>query len=167
MKLNEFCPSCQQTTASRIVSHPSGTEYIAFKVPAIPVAQPRQRHRIVSSGGRQFATNYTPKADPVNAYKAAVQIAFRNAYDGAPCDGPVGVRMTFLMPRPKRLIWKKKPMPREPYLKQPDIDNLEKSTLDALQGLLFRNDSQVYRLVGVKQYAGGDEAPHVEIEVVI
>ena len=28
MKLNEFCPQCQQVTASRIVSHPSGTEYL-------------------------------------------------------------------------------------------------------------------------------------------
>lgn len=32
-----------------------------------------------------------------------------------------------------------------------DLDNMIKSTLDSLQGLIFKNDSQVYKLVAEKQ----------------
>ena len=47
---------------------------IAFTVPALPVAQPRQRHRVASIGGRMVAQNYTPTKSPANEFKATVNI---------------------------------------------------------------------------------------------
>lgn len=141
----------------------SGT--IRFTVPAIPVAQPRQRHRVIHSGGRAFAHNYTPKNDPVNAFKAAVQMAAAQIHHGAPLAGPIEMALTFVMPRPKAMLWKSKPMPRVHDVRKPDRDNLMKSVQDALNGLLFVDDSQICDGPVRKFIAAGDEPPHVEIEI--
>ena len=116
---------------------------ITFTVPAVPTAQPRQRHRIITSGGRAFAHNYTPAKDPVNSFKAAVQLAASQVYQGPPLDGPLRMEVVFVFPRPKGMIWKKKPMPREWHTPKPDRDNLMKSLQDALNKLVFQDDSQI------------------------
>lgn len=138
---------------------------ISFTVPAVPIAQPRQRHRVISSGGRSFAHNYTPAKDPVNAFKAAVQLHAAQAHTGAPLLGPLSVRMVFVMPRPKSMIWKTRPMPRVPHTGKPDRDNLMKSAQDALNELLWKDDSQICAGPVEKWIASGDEQPHVEITV--
>ena len=138
---------------------------IAFTIPGIPVAQPRQRHRVVSAGNRVFATNYTPRKDPVNSFKAAAMYAAQQAYDGPPLDGPVKVSVVFAMPRPARLVWKKRPMPREMHVGKPDIENLVKSLLDAMTGILWRDDAQVCSLNAFKVIAAGEESPHVALVV--
>lgn len=138
---------------------------ITFKVPAIPVAQPRQRHRIITSGGRSFASNYTPGKHPVQDYKASVRMAASQAYQGAPLPGPLRMNIVFVFPRTNGQIWKKKPMPRIYHSKRPDRDNIEKSTLDALKGFLFIDDCQVCCGEVQKVIAAGDEQPHVEITV--
>ena len=139
---------------------------IEFIVPCVPIAQPRQRHRIVHAGGKSFASNYTPKDDPVNAFKAAVQVAAAASYSGPPLAVPLIVDFTFLMPRPQALIWKTKPMPRCPCAtKKNDRDNLMKSVQDALNGLLWADDGLIYDGRTTKLYAAGDEQPHVIIRV--
>lgn len=139
---------------------------IRFKINTVPIAQPRQRHRIArDKAGEPFVRNFTPTDSPVNAYKAALQRAASEAYQGPPLEGPLALSVLFVLPRPGRLIWKKRPMPREPHEVKPDVDNLLKSSIDALTGLLWRDDTQIHRLVAVKCYAAGDEAPHVELQV--
>ena len=142
------------------------TNEVRVFIPSIPVAQPRQRHRIVTSGGKPFATNYTPTNSPVNTFKACCQMAARQAYSGQPIDEPIIVDMVFVMPRPKSLIWKNKPMPRCPCAtKKNDRDNLMKSTQDALNGLLWTDDGLIWRGETTKVYAAGNEQPHVELIV--
>jgi Holliday junction resolvase RusA-like endonuclease len=138
---------------------------IAFIVPAVPVAQPRQRHRVVPSGGRPFVQNFTPAKHPVQAFKASVRLAARDAYQGPPLDGPVGIVVVFAMPRPGRLMWKKRPMPRCLHVSKPDLDNLAKAVKDALTGLLWRDDAQIAHANLSKVYASGEEQPSVRIEV--
>ena len=76
---------------------------ITFHVPFPPVAQPRQGHKaFVTSAGRVGSANYTPKKHKVNAFKLAVQLAFKAEKRGF-FSGPVAVAMTFIFPRPKRL----------------------------------------------------------------
>ena len=140
-------------------------EPIKILVPTVPVAQPRQRHRVVKAGKASFVQNYTPKVSPVNAYKAAVQMAARAAYSGAPLEGPLAVDYTFVFPRPKSMIWKTKRMGRQPHTKKPDRDNLEKATSDALTKLLWRDDAQICDGRVAKCIAAGDEQPHVEITI--
>lgn len=139
---------------------------ICFTVPCVPVAQPRQRHRLVTKrDGDQFVSNYTRRRDPVNAFKAAVQLAASQAYQGAPLEGPLCISLVFIMPRPSRLRWKTKPMPREWHASKPDVENIAKAVLDALTGLVWIDDAQVASLHCKKLYASGDEQPGAEVTV--
>ena len=134
---------------------------IHFTVPTLPVAQPRQRTRVAG----KKAINYTPQDAPVNAYKAALQQAATEAFSEAPLDCPLLLVVDFVLPRKKTLMWKKKPMPRMRHTIKPDIDNLLKSTKDALSGLLYRDDAQVCSVQATTWIASGDEQPHVEIRI--
>jgi len=143
---------------------------IKITVPSLPVAQPRQRHRIAGARNRPYVQNYVATKHPVNAFKAAVQMAFSLAVNGhdqseIPTNAPVTLRIVFWMPRPKNRVWKTKPMPAEPHAKKPDIDNLCKSVMDALHGLAWRDDSQVCEVTASKLICGGDDSPHVYCEI--
>lgn len=137
---------------------------ITFTIPAIPVAQPRQRHRIISTGGKNYAQNYTPTKHPVNAFKSTARMALQSVYTGPPLAGPVAMSVVFVFPRPSNRIWKTRPMPRERHAKKPDCENVLKSLQDALTGLAFVDDAQIceYRDVS-KWIAAGHEQPHVEV----
>lgn len=138
---------------------------IRIHVPAVPVAQPRQRHRLMKVGNKTFSQNYTPRKHPVRAFKARVRLAAKEAGEIAVLTGPLRVDVTFIMPRPGRLVWKTRPMPRVPHTSTPDRDNLDKAVMDALSGLLWNDDAQVCQGTVEKWIAAGDEEPHVEIVV--
>ncbi len=139
---------------------------ITFTVPAIPVAQPRQRHRLANgSNGKTFIHNYTPTKHKVNDFKATARLAANAAYSGPPLIGPLKMSVVFVFPRPKAITWKTKPMPRLPHGAKPDRDNCEKSLMDALKGLLFTDDAQVCDGAVQKFYAAGNEQPHVEVMI--
>lgn len=138
---------------------------IQFTVPAVPVAQPRQRHRIATINGRAMAMNYTPAKDPVNAFKATVRMAAAEAMTGPPLNGPLRVDMAFVFPRQKSKVWKSKPMPRYPHVQKPDRDNLAKSAQDCLNGLAWVDDAQICAGEIEKWHASGDEQPHVLITI--
>jgi len=141
---------------------------IRFHVPAVPVAQPRQRHRVLTAAGRTFAHNFTPAKHPVQAFKATVRLAFQTTvqpHETALAIGPVGLYLTFVLPRPKSLTWKKRAMPRLWHTSKPDTDNLAKAVKDALTGLAWKDDSQVCFVEARKLYAAGDESPGVLVEI--
>lgn len=129
----------------------------SFKVEHVPVAQPRPR---ISTRGK-FARAYLPKSHPVHEFKEACEQAGRRAHPFAPLSSGVGLRLDFLMPRPRALQWKRKPMPRVWHTKKPDIDNLSKAVIDALTGVLWVDDSFVCQLEAEKWTAAGDERPGV------
>jgi len=139
-------------------------ELIRIQIDAVPVAQPRQRHRVVTSGGKSFATNYTPSKDPVNVFKAACQMTVAELGIDLITE-PVIVDLVFVMPRPKRLDGKTKPQGRIPHGSKPDKDNLCKSVFDGLNGFLWRDDSLIYDGRVAKFYAARNETPHVELVI--
>jgi Holliday junction resolvase RusA-like endonuclease len=106
--------------------------------------------------------NYTPTTHPVNAFKALAKLAYAKRTSDGPADGPLTVSITFIMPRPKHKVWKQKPMPRYCHIKKPDLDNLVKAVLDALNGLAWRDDAQIHTLHISKVVAAGDEQPRDE-----
>jgi Holliday junction resolvase RusA-like endonuclease len=138
---------------------------ISFTVPGLPIAQPRQRTRVVAKKGKSFAHNYMPAKHPVNAFKAAVQVVARAVFHGPPKHCPFVVRLTFLFPRPKSMIWKTKPMLRSWCRRKPDADNLAKSFCDALNMVLWCDDAQVVCLTVEKGICAGDESPGVFVEI--
>ena len=52
---------------------------------------------------------------------------------------------------------------RQRPMKKPDIDNVCKVVLDGLNGLAYKDDTQVYHLHAIKRY---DETPRVEVSVI-
>ncbi len=139
---------------------------ITFEVLCVPIAEPRKRSRVAANAsGKSFVMNFTPRNAPVNDFKFMVRETARLMRPGEPpLEGPLMVVLTFVLPRPASMIWKKRPMPRVPHDKKPDADNLAKSTLDALC-VLWRDDAQVADLQVKKLIAAGDETPKVTVYV--
>jgi len=116
---------------------------INFKVFMNPVA--KARARTVVNNGRVHS--YTPQStkDAENA------IAWACVEEQNPDCYPKGIalKMTivFVLPKPKYLGLK----PALPT-KKPDLDNLTKTVLDALNGLAYEDDSQIVELILRKEY---------------
>lgn len=111
-----------------------------------------------------IAVNYTPEKHPVTAFKATVRLCASQVCDSV-WDAPIRLQVVFVMPRPKSKVWKTRPMPRYRHGKKPDLDNLEKSVMDALTGIAWRDDSQVVCKHSEKWVAAGDEQPHCKITI--
>jgi len=138
---------------------------LVFTIDSPPIAQPRQRQRVIKVNGKHTATNYLPASHPVNGFKAIARAACRQAYDGAPLTGPVSVGFEFVFARPKAITYKTKPMLSRPHYGKPDCDNLMKSVLDALNGVLWADDAQVCEWFGFKRIGDGYEKPRVILTV--
>jgi Holliday junction resolvase RusA-like endonuclease len=68
------------------------------------------------------------------------------------------MELTFYMQRPKSL-----PKKVKHHMKKPDVDNLAKGVKDALEGIFYRNDSQVCDLRVKKVYC--EEHPGVQVSI--
>ena len=123
---------------------------ITFSVPGEPVPQPRPR--VSTRGG--FARAYVPKDHPVHAYRKAIAEAADEAGLVAQ-DEPLNVVIDAVFERPQSHMRKSGVKADAPRLPRPDVDNLAKAVLDALQELIG-DDTNVARLVVEKSY--GTEA---------
>jgi len=135
---------------------------VCFRVDTLPIPQPRGRPCIVGDGSARVIVDRKHK---VGQFKSDVRSACYLAFKGPPLTGPLRFDLDVILPRPKRLIWKTRPMPRQWHDGPKDCDNLLKSTLDSLAGLLFVNDGQCCWTPVRKFIAAGDESPHVLITV--
>ncbi len=122
------------------------------------VAQAKQRPRFSRKTGHAYTPTTTQKWEYEVREAASRKIP-------RPTEGPVEIEILFIFPRPKNRIWKTKPMPREWKTTRPDLDNLEKSTIDGLNGVAFKDDGQVCSLAAEKVIAAGDEIPRVIIHI--
>ena len=119
---------------------------VAFSVPGDPVPQPRPRVSTVGGFGRA----YVPKTHPAHAYRQAVAVAARAA--GLTETGePLNVVIDAVFGRPKSHMTKSGIRQGAPVLPRPDVDNIGKAVLDALQDVIG-DDSCVSRLVVEKSY---------------
>lgn len=122
-----------------------------FEVAGHPV--PKARPRVVTKGKRRFA--YTPKR--VKEWEDLVTEEARRHFE-RPFDWPVVVSMVFYIDRPvsRRLdFW---------VSTTPDLDNLEKSVLDALNGVAYTDDRLVVAKSSSKRYVQGGK-PRVKVTV--
>ena len=127
-----------------------------------PIPQPRPR--VVTIGGRARAIS-APSKHPVNDWKKRIMVALATQFDGDILDGPVRLDVTFLMPRPKRLMRRKDPEGEVWHTTRPDADNLVKALKDACSGVIYKDDSQVCELIVRKKHhaKGGHPAAMVEV----
>jgi Holliday junction resolvase RusA-like endonuclease len=123
---------------------------ITFCVLGNPVPQPRPR--VSTAGG--FARAYVPSTHPVHAYRKAIADAADRA-GLVPQIEPLRVSIEAVFERPKSHLLKRGLKPDAPVLPRPDVDNIAKAVLDALQPVMG-DDSMVARLTIEKRY--GQEA---------
>jgi Holliday junction resolvase RusA-like endonuclease len=123
---------------------------VTFTISGEPVPQPRPR--VSTRGG--FARAYVPKDHPVHAYRKAIAEAADEAGLVAQ-DEPLNVVIDAVFARPKSHLTKTGLKATAPRLPRPDVDNIAKAVLDALQDVIG-DDTLVARLVVEKSY--GQEA---------
>lgn len=116
---------------------------ITFTIPGNPVPQPRPRF---TTRGK-FGKAYTPSRHPVNAYRRAIAAAAVEAGAGVH-EQPVQCVIDAVFARPKSHARMKTP----PALPVADCDNIAKAVQDALNGVAWKDDRQVGRLVVEKSY---------------
>lgn len=134
-----------------------------FSVLGEAVGQPRATQ--TRRGGKRWG--YVDKDHPVHAFRDAVRLAARQAWRGKPVGGPIELVILILMPRPKSMIWKTKPMVRVPHVTKPDRNNVVKAIEDAMKGIVWVDDNQIYKSAEEKWIAAGDEKPRVIVEVLM
>ncbi len=103
-----------------------------------PLGQPRQRHAVRNG----HAINYLASDHPINAFKYEL----RSKWDGELLEGPCVCRITAVFPRPKSKTTKRGPNLRILHTGKPDCDNVAKAVCDALNGVAWKDDSQVCQL---------------------
>lgn len=132
-------------------------------IPALPVAQPRPR--AFNRGGKAATIVSAPSDHPVHAFKATCAMVARRVWGRVLIDHPIALDIVFVFPRTKRDMRKSAPIGRLDHGKKPDADNLAKAVTDALNGVLWRDDSLVDDLRARKVVAAIGEEPHVEVYV--
>lgn len=129
-----------------------------FFVPGEPGPQGSKSFKGFNNQGKAVLVESSKKVKPWRAIVARVANG-----ECFPIEGPVVVRLDFVLYRP-RSTPKTKPTP--PAIKKNgDIDKLARSTLDGLTGHAYGDDSQVTKLIVSKRIAELDEPTGCMIHV--
>lgn len=124
---------------------------INFTVAGTPVGKARPR---VTRSGRVYTPESTAQAE--EAIRQAAQQAMQGwTTNGKPMEGPLAVTIYFVMPIPAS--WSKKLRDDAisgfiAHTSRPDLDNLIKTVLDAMNGVVYSDDKQVTTIGALKKY---------------
>ena len=122
----------------------------------IPFAPTKRRPRV-----RRNGQSYDPPEN--QREKRAVRAAFIAQCGAvAPLEGAVSVQMDIYRRMPKS---RPKKRLEEPDVYKPDIDNIAKAVLDALNGLAYTDDAHVARLRATKHPRTRREGDLVRVEI--
>lgn len=113
-----------------------------------PIAKKRPRFARIG----KFVRTYDPQETEEGRFLFEVQ----KQWSRPPIEVPIKVRCSFEMPIPKGTSGKKtKAMILEEikHIKKPDISNLIKFVEDCLNGVVWKDDSQIVYLAGGKFYS--------------
>lgn len=145
------------------------TRLCTFFVSGVPVPQPRAR---VSTRGK-VARAYVPSTHKVHAWRQAIALAGGEAWRKPPLDQAIGADWWFWVPRPKghygtgrnagRL---KASAPKYPTSRaHGDAKNLLTAAEDALEGIIYRDDTLLCDSLPRKRYATPEQPPGVLITI--
>lgn len=112
---------------------------------------------------RHGGVMYNPSATAQAAFADSCSIQFPDA----PLEGPLRLELYFIFARPlTHFDGGGRLLPNAPvfYTEIADIDNLIKFTLDAMNGTVYVDDSQVLQLYAIKRY---DDAIHARTTVIV
>ena len=128
---------------------------VAFFVPGVPVGKGRPRF------SRKSGRAYTP--EKTASYESLIAYAGNEAMGGREIlSGPVSMKVTATFPIPASWSAKRKALALY-HTGRPDADNIAKAAGDALNGIVWRDDSQLARISISKVY-GQTPGLHVFVE---
>lgn len=125
---------------------------VNFEVKGKPFG--KQRPRVVHRGG--FSRAYTPPETV--AYENKVKNSYIDSAKNTQMDKPIEAIIIGVFPVPKSTSNKKRKYlidNKVHHVSKPDCDNIAKSILDALNGVAYKDDSQICKL-SVEKYYGED-----------
>lgn len=128
-----------------------------FKVDGVP--QGKGRPRFTKSGN-----TYTPEA--TKRYEAKVRFCYRGYCKNKKLDGALKMQILACFEPPKSTSKKLRMQMLSGEVrptKKPDIDNIVKVIMDALNGVAYDDDKQIIQIEANKKYAE-HSAVYIEIE---
>ena len=137
-------------------------ELLSMFVPGIPVAK-GSTHAFAHKTTGKIITMQT-NAKRQKPWASLIALTAKEAMDGGPVDGPVSIDIEFVMPRPKnhfrtgKFSLVLKDGAPVYHTKAPDLDKLIRCVLDALTGVAWHDDSQVWHENSAKQYGSAEGA---------
>lgn len=128
-------------------------ELLRLFVPGRPAPQGSKRH--VGNG------IMIESSKAVAPWRTAVAWHASQLYTGPVLDGALAVEIEFVMPRPASCPKRSTPA----ATKRPDLDKLARAVLDALTGLVWRDDSLITDLHPIKRLAeiGEQTGAHITV----
>lgn len=148
----------------------SSVSYLVKRIPdfdlcveATPV--PQARPRVVKG------STYTPKRTKIHKELVEYHAKHHLQARGSPApylDGPIRMDIDFFMPIPKSWPKYKQIDATEQTIKpisKPDVDNLVKLVKDALNKIVYADDSQIVAVNAAKHYTRLGEVPRTEIVI--
>lgn len=125
-------------------------EKLTFNI--LPKATPRPR---VGKFGAYYPKEYQIYKDTLRYLAKSI---CKNHFEGA-----LSLEIIFYMQIPKATSKKRySELIGSYHISKPDCDNLAKGVKDSLEGVAYRNDSQIARLTVTKKYS---ENPRIEFEI--
>lgn len=125
-----------------------------LELPGPPRGKGRPRFRIIGKGKSQFVSTYTDAE--TRKYEDRLKVAAASQMGmGEPFDCPLSVKVEAFMPIPGSWSLKKQASAADGAIMpttKPDADNIVKM-LDALNKVVWRDDSAIVSLVVVKRYS--------------
>lgn len=134
-----------------------GAETMILDIEPVEQARPRAVRR-----GKRIGMYDPPK---VSKFKRELRQLAKNRFGDDPLDGELSVEIKFYRSIQKSLSKKERDRrlsgEHRPIVK-PDLDNYVKSTLDALNGVLWTDDARIVELHAFKYYS---VSPRIEVVV--
>ena len=124
--------------------------HVMFNVDCNPVGKQRPKFRKIGN----FVQTYTPKKTV--DFEEQVRKAAEKAMGGMePLETPVALYCYIKLPIPQSYTKKRKERCEkgiEKPSKKPDLDNIVKAVQDSLNGIIYKDDSQIVALHSTKVY---------------
>tara|TARA_R110002020_G_scaffold137431_2_gene306451 strand:+ start:65 stop:502 length:438 start_codon:yes stop_codon:yes gene_type:complete len=128
--------------------------------------EPHPKRRPVTGRTKRGKTVIYTDAKTLNWERTFCLMAAKHSPE-TPFEGACGIDLVFMLRRPGRLNRRSVDPGEAWHSVRPDLDNLVKSALDALQlsGRFFRDDSQISVLNCRKYYHAKDMRPEVSVKI--
>jgi|SRR5690625_1323046 len=134
-----------------------------FTIPGQAVPQGRPRARIIGRGQNKRIMMYDPKES--KEYKEYAALIARQYAPKTLYEAELSVDLDIYRQIPKSTTKRKRELYNARLIRptvKPDLDNYSKSILDALNGIMYKDDSQIVDL-NISKYYSDD--PRVEVRI--